>query len=62
MSLRERGLARGGAPRAALARARWRGAIFYGITAADVTAMYSLQHNYPAASTAPYFLHRIMAG
>ena len=62
VSLRERGLARGGAPRAALARARVRGALLYGITAADVKAMCFLQHNYPAVSIAPYFLQRILAG
>ena len=33
-----------------------------GITATRITAMHFLQHNYPAVSTAPYFLHRIMAG
>ena len=33
-----------------------------GITATRITAMHFLQHNYPAVSTAPYFLQRILAG
>ena len=36
--------------------------LLHGITATHITAMYLFQHNYPAVSTAPCFLHRIMAG
>ena len=57
------GASREEALRAPLWRGPAGGARFmYGITAADVTAMYFSQHKCPAVSTAPYFLHRIMAG
>ena len=56
-SPRDRGLA--GAP---LGRGHAGGVRCCGMAAIDVATMYSLQHNYPAASTAVYFLQGILAG